>query len=311
MELELRHLRAFVVVAEERHFGKAAERLHVSQPPLSRQIRRLEQELGTTLLDRSTRPIRLTTAGAAFYEEAALTLDQARRAVERGRRAGSGELGQLSIGALPWAYNGIVPPVLRAFGARLPDVRLELDTVSPAEQVEDIQRGRLDVGFSGFAQRLALAHALEAEPLVQETMVALVPQHHPIATRAQVSLEELAAEPRLSMSRLAAPALADEQAALFRQRGLSPRVAHEATDIQGLLGLVAAGVGVALHLESSRNLHRSGVAFVPLEDDVPPVTLHLLWRSEDDRKVVRAFVETAREVAESFRTDVEQASRQA
>ncbi len=300
MELELRHMRAFVAVAEERHFGRAAERLHVAQPPLSRQIRRLEDQLGTELFDRSSRPIRLTAAGAAFLEEAQLTLDQARRAVERGRRAGRGELGRLSIGALPSAYNGILPSVVRAFGGRFPDVSLELSTLAPADQADALRKARLDLGFAGFPRRLAEGQGLRAEVLVEEPMVAIVPEHHPLAERAEVSLEEVANEPRVSMSRAVAPTLFDEQAALFRGRDLTPTVVHEASDVQGLLGLVAAGVGVALHLDSFRNLGRRGVTFVPLEGETPKVTLCLLWRRDDDRELVRAFVDTARRVAGSL-----------
>lgn len=297
MELELRHLRAFVAVAEERHFGRAAERLHVAQPPLSRQIGRLEELLGTELFDRRSRPIRLTAAGAAFFEEAQLTLDQARRAVERARRAGRGEVGRLSIGALPSAYNGIVPSVVRTFRDSFPDVSLELFTLTPSDQADALQMGRLDIGFAGFARRLAEGQGLEVEPLLDEPMVAIVPAHHPLAGQKEVSLEELAGEPRIAMSRTVAPMLADEQAAMFREHDLAPTVVHEASDIQGLLGLVAAGVGVALHLDSFKNLGRRGVTFVPLQDSAATVTLCLLWRKDDDRELVRAFVDATRRVS--------------
>lgn len=303
MELELRHLRAFVAVAQERHFGRAAKRLHVAQPPLSRQIRRLEQELGTELFDRSLRPIRLTAAGVAFLEDAERTLHQAQRAVDRVRRAGRGELGQLSIGAMPWAYNGVVPAVVRAFRSRSPDVSLELSTLAPAEQAEALQKGRLDVGFAALPRWLADAHVLKFEAIVEEPMVAIVPDQHRFSKQSQVALHELSGEPRVCISRAVAPELADAQATLFRERGLTPTVLHEASDVQGLLGLVAAGVGVALHIESVANLRRRGVTFVALEPELPTMTLSLIWRRDDDRELVRAFVETARQVARSLPTD--------
>lgn len=301
MEIGLRHLRAVVAVAEERHFGRAAERLHIAQPPLSRQVRDLEEELGAELFDRSRRPVRLTAAGEAFLGEAKRGLDQVARAVDRGRRAGRGELGRLSIAALPWAHNGILPPVVSAFRARAPDVYLELSTQAPGDQAEALRNGRLDIGFAGFAHWLAAVRGLEVEPLLEEPFVAMVADDHPLARRTEVSLEQLASEPFVSISRAGAPELSDVQAGAFSERGLSPTLAQEAPDPEALLGLIAAGVGVGLHMASFANLRRRGVTFLPLADAAPTATLFLLWRRGEAQKAVRIFVDTAREVARACR----------
>jgi len=294
MELELRHLRYFVAVAEERHFGRAAERLHIAQPPLSRQIARLEQELGAELFDRATRPIRLTAAGAAFLDEAQFILAQTRRALERGRRTARGERGHLSVAGLPWAYGGILPSVVRAFRARVPDASLELSTHAPFDQIDAVGRKWLDVGLT---RPVIETRSVCVEPLLEEKMMAIVPEEHPLAERPQISFADLASESFVSIAEDAAPGFVYEQTTEFARRGIAPQVVHEAPGPQAQLALVAAGVGVGLHLTASSDLRHPGVALVPIEGDAPIQTLALVWRRNDDRELVRIFLDTARELA--------------
>ncbi len=301
MHIELRHLRSFLAVAEELHFGRAAERLEVAQPPLSQQIRRLETELGVELFDRTGRPIRLTAAGEAFLEEAQLALRHAARATQRSRRAAGGQLGRLSVGATFWALTAVVPSVLRAFRARTPRVALELSTSAPTHLVDGLQKEQLDVGFVAFAEWSGGRPTLSAEPLLEEPMMAIVPEDHRFAKRAAIRLEELAHEPFVTFSRAVVPGLVDQQMAAFSKRGLTPAEIEETTDPWALLTLIAAGVGVGLHMASFSKVRHPGVAFVPLEGDPPTATLLLLWRRDDDREVLRIFLDCAREIARSIK----------
>jgi DNA-binding transcriptional LysR family regulator len=297
MEVELRHLRSFLAVAEELHFGRAAERLHVAQPPLSQQIRRLEQELGAALFDRGSRPIRLTAAGAAFLEEARLAVHHADQAMQRGYRAARGEVGQLAIGATSWAQVAIVPAVVRAFRARAPEARLQLSSPAPTDQVDALRKERLDIGFVAFARWLTGSRHLQVEPLLEEPMVAFLASSHPLAEQATVSLEQLAEHPFITLSHVVAPGLIDKQMETFHERGVPPVEVQETSDPAAMGTLIAAGEGVGMHMASFSNLHRSDLTFIPIEGNPPTATLLLLWRSDDNRELVHLFLDTAREVA--------------
>ena len=300
MQIELRHLRSFLTVVEEGSFGRAAKRLRVAQPSLSQQIRRLEHELGVELFDRNSRPIGLTAAGRTFAEEARLAVDQADRAVANGRRAARGELGRLSLGTTFWAYNALVPAVVRAFRARAPDVQLDISTAPPTVQVDDLQKRRLDVSFLAFAQWLVGRRAIEVEPLMDEPMVAIVASDHPLARRAAVSLAELAEQPFVALAHAIVPGLVDKQMEAFHERGLYPTQVQEAPDPLALFSLIGAGVGVGMHMASFGQMRHPGVAFVPIEGDPVTATLLMLWRRDDDRALLRGFLDTARDCAGSL-----------
>lgn len=300
MEIDLRHLESFLAVAEDRHFARAAERLKITQPALSRQIHRLEEALGSELLDRSSRPLRLTLAGRAFLEEAQLSIQHARRSIERARRTGRGEVGHLSVGATFWADTAVFPYALRAFRDRAPSVIVDLATIPPIQQVEQLQKHQLDVGITGFTPWLTEGRPLEVEALLDEPMVALVPEDHPFAERSEVSLEELAREPFVSLTKITVPGLVYDQGAMFHERGLTPPSVQEVPDLMALFSLIGAGAGVGLHMASCSNLRRRGVAFVPLEGDPPTATLLSLRRAGDEREVVRTFLSCLREVAQTL-----------
>jgi len=301
MDIELRHLRYFIALAEERHFGCAAKRLHIAQPSLSQQIRRVEEELGTALIDRTSRPIRLTAAGAAFLEDAQATVDQARRTVEGARRAADGQLGHLCVAAIPWAYNEILPSAVRTFRGRAPNVSLDLSLPTTiGDPVDALLKKRLDAGLAAFHGLVVRPRTLKVETLLEDPIVAVVARDHPFASQTAVSLNDLASQPFVSMARAAAPKLIDEQTALFRKRGLIPNVVQEAPDIHSQLGLIAAGLGVGLHLDSFRKLSRQDLAFVPLKDQAPTVPLLMIWRGEDKRRHLRLFLDSVREAAQPY-----------
>ena len=294
MDIELRHMRAFVALAEERHFGRAAEKLHITQPPLSRQIQDLERELGTELVDRSRRPMRLTPAGRVFLEQARLTLEQARRGVDRSRRAGDGRVTWLRVAALSSAFDGCFPNILRAFRRRYPDVAVETSTTRVDLQADSLRDETFDIAIT---QWIRDSNGLKVEPLTQERRIALVPAEHPFAGRSALALAELAGQPFISPCPVCTPELEQEQAALFTSYNLTRTVAHQACGPLQQLGLVAAAEGVALAIDSIANVRRGGVTAVPLDQAVPGAEFFLLWRQADQREQVTAFLDVAREVA--------------
>jgi DNA-binding transcriptional LysR family regulator len=292
MNTELRHLRYFVTVAEELHFGRAAERLVVSQPALSRQIRDLERQLGARLFSRTSRHVELTRAGAVLLEEARLTLAQADRAVEATRRAGRGEVGHLAIGYLGSVASGLLPPLVRAFRARRPEVDLLLYEALDDKQLTAVAERHLDVGFVRSPSR---RRGVRFEALQEEPLAAVLPEDHRLAAQARVSLAALADEPFILWPRSLSPAVHDDLIAACRRLGFSPRIAIEAAGATGALGLAAAGLGIAILVDSYRGLRRAGVVFVPLEE--VSSTLSIAWRADNPSPVLPTFLETAREIA--------------
>ena len=238
--LELRHLRYFVAVAEELHFGRAAERLALSQPPLTQQIQRLEQRLGCPLFERTTRRTSLTAAGETLLPLARQILEQAQRAIDATQRAGRGELGRLTIATPPSLMLGRLPGVIRAFRRRLPGVELELREASTAAIVEALERGAADLGFlRGPACPPPLVElARESEPLV-----ALLPRAHRLQDKRTLRPADLAGEPFVFFPRRLGPAFYDEITTVC---GFAPRVVQEATQWATIAALVEAGLGVTI-----------------------------------------------------------------
>jgi DNA-binding transcriptional LysR family regulator len=292
--MELRHLRYFVAVAEELHFSRAAARLHIAQPPLSQQIRHLEHELGVTLFFRTRRRVELTDAGRAFLEESRRLLAQAERAARIARRAGGGEVGQLSIAFVPSADLDLLPRVLRVWHARFPDVELELQTLLPAAQLEGIAGGRVHVGLLRLP--VAVGRDLVVEPLQSEPLVAALPLRHRLARRSRVRLADLAGETILLFQRHVAPGYYDLLTSACLAAGFTPRVFHPGS-LQTNLALISAGLGVSLLPASIRNLRRAGVVYRPLAPPVPEVSLAIAYRRDERSAVVPAFVEVVQAVA--------------
>jgi DNA-binding transcriptional LysR family regulator len=290
--MELRHLRYFVAVAEELHFGRAAARLRIAQPPLSQQIRQLEQELGVVLLERTKRRVELTPAGAAFVEHARRILADTERAKRVARRAGRGEIGRLAIGFASSADLDILPRVLRIWHERFPDVEVDAQPLLTAAQVDALLRGRIHVGFA----RLPVDEPrLTVEPITREAVVAALPERHPLARRRRLPLAELAGEPMILFPRHTAPGYYDVFIDACRQAGFTPQMLHPGT-MQAILGLVSAGLGVSLMPESIRNLRRAGVVYRPLAPPVPHVEMAMVYRRDEPSAVLPAFLATVREV---------------
>jgi DNA-binding transcriptional LysR family regulator len=290
--MELRHLRYFVAVAEELHFSRAASRLHMAQPPLSQQIRQLEQELGVALFTRTKRRVEMTPAGGAFLEEARRVLAQAERGVRPAQRAGRGEIGHLAIGFVPSADLDLLPRVLRVWGAQFPHVEIELHALLPAAQVEALLDGRIHIGFV----RLPLDDSgLAVESIQREPLLAVLPRGHRLARSVRVRLPDLAGDTMILFPRHIAPGYYDVFVNACRRAGFTPRVLHPGS-MQTNLALVSAGLGVSLLPASIRNLRRAGVVYRPLAPPVPQVEMAVAYRRAERSAVLPAFLEVTHDV---------------
>jgi DNA-binding transcriptional LysR family regulator len=293
--MELRHLRYFVAVAEELHFSRAAKRLHIAQPPLSQQIRSLEDELGVQLLQRTKHQVQLTAAGQLFLEEARRTLAQADQAIQTVQRASRGEIGRLVIGFPTSAAYSVLPDILRAFREQSPSVELVLHELNTALQVDRLQDGSLDLGF---VHPPFITDNLRSLTILKEPFVAAIPATHPLAARSQISLKALANEPFILFPRHVGPGFYDQIVSLCQNAGFSPRVVQEARLMQTIVCLVAAAMGVALVPSSLQNLQRPGVVYKPIQALTARVETAVAWRQDDPSPVLQAFLQVVKQIAE-------------
>jgi DNA-binding transcriptional LysR family regulator len=289
---ELRQLRYFVAVAEELNYTRAAERLHLAPQAVSATVQQLEAALGLKLFERTTRKVELTDAGVVLLREARRTLRQADHAVHAARRAAAGEVGRLTIGFLSSTTNYVMPPVLRAFRDRYPDVELHAEDLPVAALVTGVRQGRLDAGIT--RPPLVDDGDLVTETIFTEPVAAVVPSAHPLATRRSLRLDELAQEPWVLTERSTWPPWHEKYDADFRRAGFEPHVVERGTNVQNLLALVAAGVGVTRLPASARTLRDTGVSFVPLDGDSADVVL-LTRRVR--RPALARFAEVLRDLA--------------
>lgn len=299
--MELRHLRYFVAVAEELHFGRAARRLHIAQPPLSRQIRDLERELDTPLFERSARGVQLTHAGVAFLPEARLVLSQAERAQRTAQRAARGETGRLRVGFVEGAtLSGILPDVLSFFRMHLPSIGLSLFEMNSAQQADALREGRIDLGVLS-SPPLDAARWLQSELVYEERLVAAMPDSHRLAAKRRIALRDLTTDAFILRPRSADPASYDDILARCRAAQFSPAVTQEATGWHTIVGLVSSGVGVSFVPESLAQLQRPGVVYRPVRDLGVNVELTVVWRHGERSPVRERFVITLRAVARARR----------
>lgn len=292
--VELRTLRYFVTVAEELHFRRAGERLHIAQPALSKAVSGLEKSLGVALLRRSKRRVELTAEGLLFLDEARRVLGAADRAVETVRAAAGGEVGRLRVAFGPTSELGLLPEVLPRFLRRYPQVSLDLHGAYAWDQLALLRESAGTVGLSLLP--LPRTEGLVVESLYREELVAALPEGHPLASRRRMSLKALGSEPFVTFSRQVGPGMHDVVVSAFRDAGVALTVAHEALHIYTTLGLVAAGLGVSLMPRSIVNLQRAGVVYRPLAAPAPSVELGMVYRAEDSSATVARFAEVVREV---------------
>ena len=295
--MELRHLRYFVAVAEELHFGRAAARLHIAQPPLSRQIRDLERDVGTPLFERVPRGVELTAAGRAFLPEARLTLAQAARAQRTAERAARGEIGRLRVGFVEAAtYARVLPEVLGFFRMHLPNIGISLFEMDAQAQADAFRDGRIDLGIlhsvPADADRL-----LHVESVYTDPMIAAVPGTHRLAKQTRIALGTLAAESFVFFPRVSAPRLYDDITASCRSAGFNPRIVQEATAWHTLASLVGAGVGLAFVPRSLTSFQGPGVVYRSVRALAVGMEMSAVWRRGDKSPVRERFVTALRAVA--------------
>jgi len=291
--LELRHLRYFIVVAEELNFSRAAARLHMAQPPLSVAIRQLEQELGTDLFVRTTREVRLTEAGRVLVDGAQRTLAEADRAVAAARRAGAGELGRLWVGFSWSARFETLPAIGRAFHAQHPQVELITQEMWNADMAPALRRGTIDVAVSLCPE---LSADLADEVIRTERPIAILPGHHPLAQEAAIPVEALSREQLVLFPRELAPRLHDVLVSVCRQAGFEPRLRTESFHTSWDLFLLPDVPVVALAPESVAGGLAEGVAAVPLSDATAGLETRLLWHGDERPPMLDAFRTAAHSV---------------
>ena len=286
--MELRRLRYFVAVAEELHFGRAAEKLHLAQPPLSQQIKKLEQEVGVPLLIRSKRKVELTRAGHALLREARAILDQARRGIDTAVRASRGEVGEFSLGFVPHADIEILPSVLPEFRRRFPDIQIKVHCLSNLGQVEALALKKIDVGiaFLPVDDPRCVTEVVRSEPFV-----AVLPRWHRLANQPAISLPELADDTFIFFRRELAPAFFDSLVSEFRSSGFSPKSVQEVDHVQTRVGLVASGLGITVLPQCVIKLARPELVFRPLKSDISEARTALIYRRDDDNPIRSVFSE--------------------
>ncbi len=293
--MELRHLRYFVAIAEELHFGRAARRLHIAQSPLSQQIRQLEKELGVELFARTTRKVELTAAGGAFLRHARRALSEASMGAEAAQRAARGELGVLRVGFVDSAAYKLLPRLLPAFHVDHPDVGVELRELTTLEQLDRLGT-EIDVGIVRDADA---SDEVRLTPLITERLIVAVPLRHPLADRAEISLSELSGDHFIVFPRARVPESVDRFVELCRSCGFSPKIGQLALQHATVLGLVETGYGVALLPDSVRDSTRPGIAMLDLAEPHATTRLSLLEPLDRATPLSEAFKEVALAVTAS------------
>jgi len=286
--IELRHLRYFIVVAEELHFGKAALRLQMTQPPLSQQIKQLESEIGVTLLKRSKRTVRLTTAGKVFLEQIKEGLSQIDHAVDMAQRTARGELGKLVIGFVGAATYEIMPPIIREYRNQFPSVKIELRELSTPDQVSALLNGHIDIGVL----HPPLGNdKLKVNTVMKSHCVLALPKQHPLTLKNQVYLKDLEEESLIVIAKESWPSLYIKINFLCEKAGFTPNIKLETTEYQMALGLVSAGMGVSIVPAATKRLYNLDVIYKEIKD----LSLRVSWitahREDNPNPALRHFIE--------------------
>jgi DNA-binding transcriptional LysR family regulator len=288
--LELTHLRYFVVLAEELHFGRAALRLHISQPPLTQQIQRLEGRVGHALLRRTSRRVELTPAGRAFYETARAVLHEARHALDTTRKVGRGEAGRLTLATPPSLMLDALPRVIRRFREQFPDVDLRLREMATSRIYDALESGGADVGI---VRGPETPESLPKLASWTEALVALLPRRYAAASAPRFALRQLAGEPFVFFPRDLGPGFYEELLGHCRDAGFEPRIVQEATQWSSVISLVSAGIGVSIGPASVAKLLAGAVDVRALPRRSTQV--HLLGASAREHPAVRHFGKIAAE----------------
>ncbi|MEW6737773.1 MAG: LysR substrate-binding domain-containing protein [Acidobacteriota bacterium] len=290
--MELRLLKYFVTVAQELHFGRAAERLHISQPPLSQQIQQLENELGVELFMRTKRRVELTEPGRYFLAQAKAILAQTEQAMSQVRRVARGEIGQLKMGLVGSAtYQDIIPAALRIFRQRYPEVAVTLFEMTSVQQLQALYARQLDIGFlrpSSQEKRLVF------DSVIKEPLLVALSSNHPLASKREIKLKELATYPFIMVMRERGQGYYDQIIKLCRQAGFTPNVIQEAMELQTEITLISAGFGLSIVPASASNMRRKDVVYKPLKPRFR-VELAAAYLRENSSPSLQAFLKILKE----------------
>jgi DNA-binding transcriptional LysR family regulator len=291
-DIELRHLRYFVAVAEELHFGRAALRLHLAQPPLSQQIRKLEEILGYPLFLRTSRAVKLTSAGEVFLERAKRTLRNVQEDMEEARSVGRGEEGFLRVGFIGSAMLTPLPAMLGRYRRLYPKVNLQLHESYTSAVVQKLLKGELDAGFLRDSGQVS---GLEIEPLFSEPFIAVVPKKHPLAKHKAISVKELRDEPFVFFSPSAGTLAYEKPVSICEEYGFRPHVVQEAPQWLTIMRLIGAGLGVTIAPACVKQVAAQNVACLSLRRATVESDIELAYRTSEDRPIVEAIAMVARE----------------
>lgn len=294
--MELRHLRYFLAVGEDQHYGRAAQRLHLAQPALSRQIQDLEREIGFQLFDRLPRGVRLSAAGKVFLEDARLVLQQVSDATVRAGRVARGLAGTLRVGFTESAsWHGVVPASFRRFRQGQPDAELQLNPMSSLEQVQAVRSGRLDAGFVFNMSKVD--PELDQVLVASQKLVLAAPKEHPLTRRDNLRLRDLTEATFVWFPRRQSPAYYDRLLQACSRGGLAtPRIVQEAVDQATMLSLVACRLGVAFVTDATRWRCPKDVVLLPVVDLRVPIPFSLVWRKDNASPLLARFVADVRQL---------------
>lgn len=290
--MELRHLKYFAVLAQELNFNRAAIRLHISQPPLTRQIHQLESELGVQLFVRLPRGLELTAAGTSLFDDARRILGMVDAAKDRAAKAGRGEIGRLDVGIFGSAIFNHIPRLLLQFRQLYPDVQISLHEQTKAEQIQALRERRLTIGFN---RHVSGEHDIVVETVYLEPLLVALHSAHPLAQKAAIGIRELSGEPLILYPNNTREGFADHVVSLFHDEGLQARVVQEVKDAVTAVALVSSGFGLCVTPEAASSLRLPGVVYRPLNANPPPaIDLVCLYRRDDTSPILAAFLETVR-----------------
>jgi len=291
--MDLRQMRHFMALAEELHFGRAAEKLHMAQPPLTRSIHALEDELGTPLFLRTNKGAELTEAGKALFEDAPNILTLTKRAREHVQLAGLGFAGRLDVGIFSSGVLNVIPRLLATFHTARPEVKIGFHNMSKTEQILALRERRITIGFN----RLVPDDPdIAVEPVQKESFLVALYEGHPLCQKTRLSLSDLENQPMILYPNAPVHGLAQEVSAAFRAHGLRLLVEQEVEDVVTCIALVASRFGVAVTTESAANLRLPGVIYRPLDSDhLHDIELSCLYRRDNTSPILMAFLELIRE----------------
>lgn len=290
MELELRHLRYFMAVAEEKNFSRAAKRLNMTQPPLSQQIQGLEAQLGAKLFDRTSRPLRLTVAGEAFLEEARTLIIQLEQTVHKIHSLSQGESGHLTVSFSSSTANSILPKIFKTFRQQYPEVQLILQEENTAFLLQRLQDQQTDIIFLYLYSQLPEANDLETMTLTYEPFVLVLPEFHPLTLQSIVPLSDLKNELFIMPLKHVMSGLSEQIYHLCSQAKFVPNVTQTAVFMVTILGLVAAEIGISILPSNVRNLHREGVVYRSILEETPTTHLTAVWKQSNTSPILRKFL---------------------